>query len=212
MRYDYVFWDWNGTVYDDAEASKDAVNLMLRRRGKPDIDLETYREYIDIPISKFYEKAFGSPLQDMDLLASEFNADYRACLPECPLRAGIKEVIERLYSLGIRQCVFSSSANEIINEFLDKHGMAQYFDAVLGASDYYVGSKLQRTKDYLENNGIDPKRAVFIGDMEHDYEVASACGSDCIHIGGGHRPDKVLENTGRPFVCDAYGLLELITK
>ena len=37
MKYDYVFWDWNGTLIDDAFASMESVNLMLARRNRPPI-------------------------------------------------------------------------------------------------------------------------------------------------------------------------------
>lgn len=206
MRYDFVFWDWNGTIIDDAKASMDSVNLMLARRGLPPIDIDVYRDYVDIPIVKFYEKAFDMSKEDMDSIAAEFNAGYKACIPEEPLREGAKEVLGSLCALGVRQFIFSSSAGEIICSYLEKHDIARYFEAVLGSGDYYVGSKLDRTRDYIKNHCIDPARTVFVGDMEHDCEVANACGGDCVLLSGGHRPESALRASGAKVVGDLYEL------
>ena len=45
MKYEYVFWDWNGTLFDDAEASWLAVNDMLTARKLPPITFLQYKEY-----------------------------------------------------------------------------------------------------------------------------------------------------------------------
>ena len=54
--YDYVFWDWNGTLFDDAYATCESVNTMLKKRGISPISLESYRELIEVPIINFYKK------------------------------------------------------------------------------------------------------------------------------------------------------------
>lgn len=210
MKYDCVFWDWNGTIFDDVRASLDAVNKMLARRSLPPIDLKTYREYVDTPILKFYEKTFDMSCEDMDNLAVEFNSAYREFLGDEPLRKGVSEVLSELSAMGVRQCIFSASANAIINRYLTEHKLARYFEAVLGADNYYVESKLNRTINYLKTTGIDPKRTVFIGDAEHDLEVARACGGDCILVTGGHRPESALRNSGAYVISSVIQLPELI--
>lgn len=200
MKYDYVFWDWNGTLIDDAFASMESVNLMLARRNRPPISIGEYREYVDIPIIKFYEKTFDMSREDMDSIAAEFNEGYSKCLLEEPLREGARETLRGIKDIGVNQCIFSSSANDIINRQLEAHGISRFFETVLGSGDYYVGSKLERTRSYIINRGIDPKRVVFVGDMEHDREVALACGGDCVLITGGHRPEEALKSSGAKII------------
>ena len=103
-----------------------------------------------------------------------------------------------------------TSANAIINDFLERHGISGYFEAVLGSDDYYVESKVERTVRYIGEHGIDPSRAVFIGDMEHDAEVADACGGECIFITGGHRPDEMLYSRNRRVVTSFDELIKEI--
>ena len=47
VRYKHVIWDWNGTLYDDALACVNTLNVILGRRGLPFVDLEQYREIFE---------------------------------------------------------------------------------------------------------------------------------------------------------------------
>ena len=45
MKYQYVVWDWNGTLLDDMGFCLDITNRLLMSRGLTPIrDLEDYRE------------------------------------------------------------------------------------------------------------------------------------------------------------------------
>lgn len=197
MKYKYIFWDWNGTLLDDAFAACKAVNIMLNRRKLPPITFEQYREYIGVPIVSFYEKVMDMSKETMESLSAEFNPLCFSCLPEDPLMAGARDILHEISSLGIKQYIFSSSQNKHIEPLLEKCGILEYFVSVIGASDCYVGSKAARTRDFMAVNGIPPEEAVFVGDMVHDSEVASFVGSDCILVSAGHQCEKALSATGR---------------
>lgn len=34
MKYDVIFWDWNGTIIDDVEICMETVNSLLKEYGK----------------------------------------------------------------------------------------------------------------------------------------------------------------------------------
>ena len=53
-----VIWDWNGTLADDGYASLLVVNDILAKRNMPPITMDQYYQYIDTPISRFYEHLF----------------------------------------------------------------------------------------------------------------------------------------------------------
>lgn len=197
MKYSHVFWDWNGTLIDDALVACNAVNAMLGARNLPGITFDQYREYIDVPIVKFYEKVMDMSAESMEALSVEFNAFCDKFRPDYPLFPETSEVLRCFAEKGLKQYIFSSSENRFIEPMLQRFGIADCFQAVLGASDCYVGSKAQRTRAYLESNAIDPRTAVFVGDMVHDSEVASFIGSDCILVAAGHQSPAVLRATGR---------------
>lgn len=208
--YDYVFWDWNGTLFDDAYATCESVNTMLKKRGISPISLESYRELIEVPIINFYKKVMDVSKETMETLSEEFHFHWAEHLTENPLSENAGMVLESLAKLEIKQYIFSSSKNELIEPFLEKFGICKYFEKVLGAPDCYVGSKIERTCDFIEKNNIDKSKILFVGDMVHDFEVASAIGGDCVLVCHGHQSKKSLEETGSKVVSSLGELLEFI--
>lgn len=208
--YSYVFWDWNGTLFDDAHATCEAVNAMLVKRGINPISLERYREIVEVPIINFYKKVMDVSKETMEGLSEEFHFHWAEHLAYDPLAENAVEVLSELSNLGIKQYIFSSSRNELIEPFLEKFGISKHFEKVLGAPDCYVGSKIERTRDFIEKNNIDKSRIIFIGDMVHDFEVASAIGGDCILIDHGHQSKESLEATGNTVVSSLGELLSYI--
>lgn len=206
MRYDHVFWDWNGTLFDDARSAWQAVNCMLDARKLPNISFEQYRDYIDVPIVRFYEKVMDVSAESMEALSVEFNTLWEAHLSSSPLADGAYEFLEDLSKKGIKQYIFSSSQSKMILPYLKRFGIEGFFEAVLGADDCYVGSKAERTRDYLIKNSISPQRAVFVGDMVHDSDVASLIGSECVLVSNGHQASSALVRTGR-CVVDSFTAL-----
>ena len=44
MKYKYIIWDWNGTLFDDVKISVDTMNIMLEKTGyKNRINSELYK-------------------------------------------------------------------------------------------------------------------------------------------------------------------------
>ena len=114
MNYKYIFWDWNGTLLNDAHVSFDAVNIMLNRRGLPIINFDQYREYVDVPIIKFYEKVMDVSKESMDALHVEFNSLCDSLFPDDPLFPEAVSVLNYLSEKGIKHYIFSSSAQRVI--------------------------------------------------------------------------------------------------
>ncbi len=211
MKYDYVFWDWNGTLFDDAVSSWHAVNDMLSARKLPLITFDEYREYVDVPIIRFYEKVMDVSKESMEDLSVEFHSLCSKHFSGSPLSDGAEALLKLFKDNGVKQYIFSSSRIDAIIPKLTHFGIDKYFDSVLGADDCYAGSKIERTENFIKNNCISPNRVVFIGDMVHDSEVATIIGSDCILVSSGHQSEEKLIRTGREVVPTLSALLNKFT-
>ncbi|MBE6692162.1 MAG: HAD family hydrolase [Ruminococcaceae bacterium] len=212
MNLTHVFWDWNGTLLDDAYASYLAVLDMLATRNLPSITFEQYRDYIDIPIIKFYEKVMDVSKENINDLSVEFNRFYDFHLGESPLNNGAKETLQRLSQMGVKQYIFSSNKNALIRPYLEKLGISRHFTAVLGSDDCHVGSKVERTLNYVKTNNISPQKCLFVGDMVHDSEVAEAVGANCVLLSVGHQSERALNSSGRKILNSFPALAEYIIK
>ena len=208
VKYTHIIWDWNGTLLDDISASLASVNDMLALRGKLPMDIDFYRECIGVPIIRFYEKAFDMENEDYSVIIKQYNEGYLRHLDKCGLTDGVIEAIDYFEKLGAKQAIISSSNNSQLVQNVTKYGIIDRFDAVLGADDYYAGSKIERAENYLKNSGGEC-RVLVIGDIVHDAEMAEKLGADCVLLTSGH------ENRERLYSANATvisSLKELISE
>ncbi len=210
MKYKHIFWDWNGTIVNDARPTWETVNAMLSSRGLPQITFEQYCEYVEVPIIRFYEKVMDISKENMESLSKEFNGILKDLIPENPLFSDAVHILKLFKSKGVNQYIFSSSQNKYIEPILKDFGLNHCFTAILGADDCYVGSKAERTKRYMLCNNINPKDALFVGDMVHDSEVADYANADCILVASGHQSFAMLKSTGRKVIHTISELAEYI--
>ncbi len=195
-NYSLLVWDFNGTLLNDVGAALASVNDMLCRRNKKTIDLELYRQYIDVPIRRFYEQVLDLEQEDYQEVLAEFQVGYELHLKECGLTDFVKEALDTAKNKGIPQVVLSSSEQTQLMRLLADYGIEEYFSAVLGSDDFFAGSKVERAKLYIEKNKIESASALVIGDLTHDFEVAQAIGSQCLLLTSGHHDRGRLEKTG----------------
>lgn len=57
MKYKYVIWDWNGTLFNDVQISIDAMNHMLEAKEYPQrLDSDLYKSIFSFPVIDYYKK------------------------------------------------------------------------------------------------------------------------------------------------------------
>ena len=192
-NYSLIIWDFNGTLLDDVGAALNSVNDMLTKRNLKTINLDEYKEHIDVPIRRFYENFFDLDSEVYEELLPEYQNGYEYHLKECGLTQYAVEVLELAKSKNIPQIILSSSQQSQIERLLEKYNVLDFFDAVLGSDNLLAGSKIERAENYIKEHNINSKNALVIGDLLHDYEVAQAISSKCILLTSGHHDRKRLE-------------------
>lgn len=207
MGFELVIWDWNGTLADDVGASLLSVNDILFRRKLPPITMEQYYEYIDTPISRFYEHILDLNQVSMEVIAQEFQAGYAHYFSS--LHVGTEQLLSRLQSENVTQVILSSAHIQNILRDLNRFGLRDYFDEILGADDLFAAGKVDRGKQWMQRQQIPAERMVMIGDTLHDFETAQAMGVPCILFSGGHQSRKDLL-TARCPVVDSMEQLETL--
>ncbi len=198
--YEYVFWDWNGTLMDDVYVALASVNDILARRGRAPIDLERYYSLMATPITLFYERLFAPEKPDFPALSREFHEGYDRHLPEHGLAVGARETLEAIARAGIRQALVSSSEAGRLVRQVRALGIDGLFENVAGQDDFSAGSKLCSVRRHIALAGVAPEKALMLGDLEHDAEVAHDLGCGCLLYSGGHQSRRVLEALGAPVI------------
>lgn len=184
----YVFWDWNGTLLDDFDASIGAFNDELLLWGVRPVTPEFYRENFAFPVRGFYERA-GLDLSrvDWDALARRYHDNYLVR----PTRLNPETVaaLELVRSAGGGQSIVSALRDDYLQEAVGRAGVVNYMEFVRGSDNLNGASKLDRTRELLaEVRALHPDAEItMIGDAVHDAEVACELGLGCVLCGcGGH--------------------------
>ncbi len=210
--YDLIFWDWNGTLLDDLSVCLDCLNTLLRDFGYPQqYDLDQYREIFCFPIQDYYIRAgFDFSRHPFSVLAEHYMDLYLPRAEKCGLTPGAKKALDAISAMGIPQVVLSASPLDNLQLQVQQQGIGSYFSQLLGLSDIYAASKIELGVNFMQRTGIDPARALMLGDSVHDSEVARAMGVPCILIAAGHQSRAVLEATGCPVLDRADQLLSYL--
>jgi phosphoglycolate phosphatase len=205
----HVFWDWNGTLFDDAWLCRDVMNTMLRARGMEEMSEQRYQEIFDFPVRDYYGRiGFDFEKESFEHLGMEFIRGYELRRGEASLYADTRGVLERLRDAGIRQSILSAYQHDTLVSLIGEHGLSGFFHALHGHDDHYAHGKVPQGRRALENLGIDPAQTLLIGDTAHDADVARELGMDCWIIPGGNQPLSRLEETGCPILPSRRAALE----
>ena len=210
MKYDYILWDFNGTIVDDVPIGIECVNEMLEKRGLPILQgREDYWRVFGFPIRDYYTR-LGFDMEHGDsyeALAVEWVEKYRAKFPQAPLCEGVRDTLDAIRNAGIRQSVISANELGQLTEQLKFLGVWEEFEEVYGLDNIHAAGKMGLARAWREKHP--DARALFIGDTDHDKEVADFLHADCILYAGGHQSGKYLATLGCPVVESFQGLLRL---
>lgn len=194
MRYKHIFWDFNGTIIDDVHNALSCVNDMLERKGRKPIDITEYYDYVDTPIINFYYRILPPEEVIFSEISEQYHSDYARHLEETALAAGTEDLLKELNEHGVHQYIITSNFIGETLELIEKFGIKEYFDEILGADNTLAESKIERAKAFFESRGINRNEAIFIGDTLHDLETANALGIDCVLVAFGHQGRRLLNS------------------
>lgn len=198
QAWQYILWDWNGTLLDDVALCLDILHVLCRQRGLPLVAIEEYRDKFTFPIVDYYKSVgFDLEREPFEGPANEWVAQYTSRVwNEAALFDGALDVLETLRRRGIPQAILSAHQHGALVEAVRHFGVAAYVDPILGLGDFYAASKVELGQVWLAHSRLEPGRVLLVGDTLHDYEVAQAMGIQCVLIAQGHQSRHRLEAPG----------------
>ena len=153
MKYTHILWDWNGTLLDDVGISIDCVNVLLKKLKKEPTDLKEYYQMMEIPLQKYYENLFNSRKMQFEykLCTKNFQETYPKFIDNASLMNGAKEMLEFFKEQGCKQFIVSSFEKNYLTEYVNKFGVADYFEEISGDDDIHCAPKSQRALDLVKS-------------------------------------------------------------
>lgn len=198
-----IIWDWNGTLLDDAEVCREAINKMLIVRNLPELSLAKYRDVFTFPVIEYYkEVGFDFSKEEWETVAMEFINLYLNALPACGLTPSVSQTLEKFKQNGYRQAIISAMEHDELLKSVSALGIYEYFDFIGGVGDHYGGGKIENARNYFIQAGLNPEKITLIGDTLHDSQVAAELKCKCILVATGHQSFERLQKSGLPVIND----------
>jgi len=209
----YVVWDWNGTLLDDLTCAVAVTNQLLDEFGLARLDgIDAYHRVFRFPVRDYYaDLGFDTaPGGNFDAASRRFLELYLAAARSCSLHEGAAQTMAALHADGIGQVLISASEQTNLTTQVTPFGLDAWLEASIGLGDIYAASKQLLAARWLDERGLDPAEVLFVGDSEHDYEIAASLGAHCALFSGGHQSRRHLESFPVPLIDDLRAVAELV--
>jgi len=198
--YQYLLFDFDGTLTDSQEGITKSVDYALRTvAGIQTADLSTLTAYIGPPlIDGFMENHHLD-----DKTAAQCKKIYRSRyetigLYENRVYAGIPEALSRLRAAGFTLAVATSKPEPLAKRILVHLGLDGYFTKICGATlDGRISQKEDVIAEVLRRLGHPAAQTVLmIGDRRHDVQGAKTHGLNCLGALWGFGTKTELQTAG----------------
>lgn len=210
--YTWLFFDFDGTLYDTVEGITKSVRYALQKRGM-DAELAELRCFAGPPLVDMFMEKFGFSLDEAEQATRDFRERYGPIgLYESHPFPGLRELLLELRAAGKELAVTTSKPQKLAEELLRRENMDGLFDRICGAGDDGEGNaKWQVLQRAMRELGAAPEASVLIGDTKYDVAGALRCGLPCIGVGYGYAAPGELEQAGAAAVAkDLAELRELL--
>ena len=193
-----VFWDWNGTIVNDAQLFVDLMNVFLKEKKLPVIDVQEYREKFEFPIIDYYRRlGFDFSDESFDDLGVRFIHNYKKARFKANLFSGIVDVLCLLQQHRCKQFVLSAQENSLLLSAIKHYKLKKFFVHASGVKNIYAKGKISaalRLKKTFLNDGN--YKVFVVGDSLYDLSVARSLGATPVLVSFGHYSKRRLKNKG----------------
>ena len=192
-RYDLVIFDWDGTLMDSTRVIARSLQSACRDVG---CAVPTEDEALFV-IGLNMADTFRRVVPDLDeegcrRLADRYRFHFLAAEHEAPLFGGVREMLADLHGSGRRLAVATGKARRGLDRALDSTGLREWFEATRCADEGFAKPHPGMLLMLLEATGVDPGRALMVGDTTHDLELAANAGVDAVAVTYGAHGEALL--------------------
>ena len=214
MRYDAVFFDFDGTVADTLQNITDAVNHTMLHFGMQAFSAETLKGHLGWGVD-YLMRTLVPSISEAEI--KEILKYYRPYYAQHATEnvfpyPGTLPMMERLRREGMKLAIVSNKPDSAMQPVAKQYFHSQVSLAigeVPGIVRKPAPDMLIYTADQLQ---VELSRCVYVGDTEVDLQTARNTGIDCVCVTWGFRTREELLRAGADRIAENMEeLIQLIT-
>lgn len=188
-----VAFDWNGTLFADANTVNESANHFIQQLGGKPVNLSFYRKHFQIPVIDYYTKVGLDRehiLKNSKTRSQIFHDHYEQKALKLRTRQNAKNLLAYLKEEKIESVILSNHTVKGINIQLKRLKIEHYFTKVLANNE--IDSALKglnkgaRLVEYFKVEQIRAKNGLIIGDTAEETEIGKSLGMVTVSITHGH--------------------------
>ena len=184
-----IIFDWSGVVRDTVTNQMWIVNHIFKKYGVGEISTEEFRENWTQPPALFYQK----------YLPEGYNEEERSKLfqqlqlnKDCPKATSFPEVVKLIHKckeIGYFLAVVSSDFPETLLPEVKQYGLENVFSKIITDAN----DKLEPVQKIIKENNLNLEDTFFVGDSNHEVDVAKKTGIKSIAVTWGFTSEQKLK-------------------
>ena len=208
LGYDLIVFDWDGTLMDSTGVIAASLQEACRDVGIAVPHLREAKFVIGLGLADTLRHvAPGLDEQAQRRLAERYRHHFLARENEMPLYEGVREMLDDLRARGSRLAVATGKARRGLQRVLELTGLGPHFEATRCADEGFAKPHPDMLLMLLEITGVEPRRALMVGDTTHDLELAANAGIEAVAVSYGAHPEDLLAT--RPALARCASVAEL---
>ena len=217
-----ILFDLDGTLIDSVPDLALAINEMLRELGRSPYDEETIRFWIGNGSAMLVRRALAGSREIPEGFDEELYARAHAIFLERYARVlaratrpypQVPETLELLKARGYRMAIVTNKPGQFVAPILERLGLAEYFDLIVGGEDLPVKKPDPAPLLYAcEELGVSPGKALMVGDSANDILAAKSAGIPVLAVAYGYTHGTPVEEYGPDRVVERFGELAELLK
>jgi phosphoglycolate phosphatase len=206
--YDLVIFDWDGTLMDSTGLIAECIRQSCRDMGLAVPPESEAKWVIGLGIVQSVEHVAPGLDGERQLeFAHSYRRHFVAREQEVSLYAGIPDLLAELRGRGRRLAVATGKARRGLDRALARSGLARFFEVTRCADEGLPKPHPDMVLHLLEETGVDPARALMVGDTTHDLELAASAGVDAVAVCyGAHDEAQLRSRNARHYAASVEDL------
>jgi phosphoglycolate phosphatase-like HAD superfamily hydrolase len=212
MRY-HVVWDWNGTIFDDAELTMSVTSDNFQKAGFGPVTKEAFQAAYRRPLRDFYHDLAGGPLTEAQWqeLNDRWHEEYERRAAGVRLAAGVEDALAFVAAQRWTQSLLSMYPQEGLLEFVNTHNLEPVFTRIDGTrNNTSWRPKTEYLAAHVETIAVEPESVILVGDTEDDMIAARQVGIRAILYDGGMHPSDTLDTRHEVVARNMAEVIELL--
>jgi len=179
-----IIFDMDGLLFDSEALYRGAVMAAAGELGHP-FTVEDFLKLVGRPwsVNRVTLQEHIGPGGDLDAFRAAWMRRYERVKATLALKAGVKEILDRLDELRLPRAICTSSSHAAVEHNLSLHALVGRFDAVIASGDYARGEPFPDSFLHAAKTlGVAPVDCLALEDSHNGIRAAAAAGMQTIRF------------------------------